>query len=448
VIKPLEGKGRDAVALATRRFNIWEGSVRSGKTVGSLLAWLLFVRQGPPGNLIMIGKTERTLKRNIIDELINWLGKGRCRYVAGSGELHICGRMIYLAGANDEKAQEKIRGMTLVGAYVDELSLIPESMMNMLTSRLSVTGARLYATTNPDSPGHWLLRDYLSRAALWIPGSGRPVARRIVEGDGSGPMDMARFSFTIDDNPHLDPVYVANIKREYVGLWYKRFILGQWVAAEGSVWPQWDPDRHVAARAKVPHIRRWISMGVDYGTTNPFAALLIGLGDDGRLWVTDEFRWDSRTRRQQLSDVEYSARLRQWMAQIREPGQDFDDPAAGVVPEVTVVDPSAGSMRVQLYRDGITTTAADNTVGDGLRMVGSLMAADQLRIADTCTALIDEIPGYVWCPKATARGEDTPIKLNDHSCDALRYGLYTTRGIWAGLVRAAAVSTDRRRMAA
>src|SRR5678815_3518148 len=180
-VRPLVGKASTAVGLATARVNVWEGSVRSGKTVSSLLAWLLFIRSGPPGNLIMIGKTERTLIRNVINPLIEWLGASRCRLVTGVGELWVCGRRIYICGANDERAQEKIRGLTLVGAYVDEASLLPESMWAMLMSRLSDPGARCYATTNPDNPSHWLKRDYLNRSRFWLQGDGSTVVRELDE---------------------------------------------------------------------------------------------------------------------------------------------------------------------------------------------------------------------------------------------------------------------------
>jgi len=125
VIEPLSGKAAQAVAAAERRLNIFEGSVRSGKTVASLLAFLLFVRNGPEGNLLICGKTERTLKRNIVDPLMSMLGPQRLHYQGGSGELALLGRRIYLAGANDERAQEKIRGLTLAGAYCDPTTCGP-----------------------------------------------------------------------------------------------------------------------------------------------------------------------------------------------------------------------------------------------------------------------------------------------------------------------------------
>lgn len=423
--KPLVGKGRDVLPLATRRLNVWEGSVRSSKTVGSLLAWIAFARGGPPGNLIMIGKTERTLKRNILDVIVNWIGPQRARIVSGTGELHLCGRRIYLAGANDEKAQEKIRGMSLVGAYVDEASLVPESMFTMLLSRLSEPGARLYATTNPDSPGHWLLRDYLSRPALHITGTSE-----VLRSDGDDVLDLARFSFRLDDNPYLDKQYVASLKREYVGLWYKRFIDGLWVVAEGAIFEAWDPDIHVVDT--VPPIERWYGVGIDYGTTNPFVALTLGLGEkDRRLYLVHEWRWDSRRERKQLTDVEYSQRLRSFLKEAPIPGSDL----VGVPAEWIVVDPSATSFRVQLQRDGINSRCADNEVRDGLRELASLIACDQLRVSASCKGWIEEAPGYVWDPDKSAKGIDEPVKLADHDMDAGRYITRTTRMLWRPQVR-------------
>jgi PBSX family phage terminase large subunit len=424
-LKPLLGKGRAVLPLADRRLNVWEGSVRSSKTVGSMLKWIEYVRAAPPGNLLMVGKTERTLRRNILDPVTEWLGPKRARLVSGSGEFWLCGRKIYLVGANDERAQDKIRGLSLLAAYVDEASLIPESFFTMLMSRLSEPGARLFATTNPEGPSHWLKRDYLDRAALWVTGDGQTLRF-----DSDDRLDLARFSFRLTDNPYLDPAYVRSLMREYVGLWHKRYIDGLWVVAEGAVYDMWDPERHVVDQ--VPVITRWISLGVDYGTKNPFAGVLLGAGVDGRLYVPGEYRHDSRLAMRQLTDVEYSAELRAWLNGFKHPGSD----AIGVRPEWTVVDPSAASFIQQLYRDDITPAQADNSVLDGIRTVASLLAADQLRVHASATALIDEFGGYSWDDKAAKKGEDRPIKTADHSLDALRYAAHTTEAIWRQVIRA------------
>src|SRR5690606_17299071 len=139
-------------------------------------------------------------------------------------------------------AVTKIQGLTLVGAMGDELSLTPESFFTMILSRLSVRGAKLFGTTNPDAPAHWLKRKFLARA---------------------GELDLATWHFTLEDNPALDPAYVAALKREYTGLWYKRYIQGLWVQAEGAIYDMFDPDRHVVSTLPTL-VQHWV--GVDYGT--------------------------------------------------------------------------------------------------------------------------------------------------------------------------------------
>ena len=212
----------------------------------------------------------------------------------------------------------------------------------------------------------------------------------------------------------------------YVGLWYRRFVLGKWVVAEGAVYDMWDPAVHVVANT--PLISDWLTASVDYGTTNPFHALMIGLGVDNRMYVTRELRYDSRAQRRQLTDAEYSGRLRQWFTKIPIPGTAI----AGVTPRY-VVDPSATSFRVQLHQDGLNSWPADNSVLDGIRVVSSLLAATprpKLLIHRSCKHLIDELSSYSWDEKAQRKGEDKPIKINDHGADALRYGVKTTQSIW------------------
>lgn len=424
-VEPLTGKQLESVRLATARLNIWEGSVRSSKTVSSLIAWLHFVRTGPAGNLLLVGKTERTLKRNIIDPLTEMLGVSRCRYVEGSGELWLLGRRIYTAGAHNEGSQEKIRGLTLAGLYGDEISTWPESFWTMALSRLSVEGARAYGTSNPDSPAHYLMRDWLSRSSLWLDHAGN-----VLRSDGDDNLDLARFSFRLADNPHLPPAYVAALSREFVGLWRKRFIDGLWIAAEGAIFDMWDPDLMVADI--IPPITNWIACGADYGTVNPFHAVVLGLGADNCLYIVSEWRYDSRQARRQLTDAEYSQRMRAWLEQVRVPASRSHDGVwmQGVRPHYIVVDPSAASFRAQLHQDGLSTVAANNEVLDGIRTVSSLMTAGKLKVSRDCPALLEELPSYAWDDKAAAVGEDKPVKIADHGIDATRYSIFTTRSIW------------------
>jgi phage terminase large subunit len=233
---------------------------------------------------------------------------------------------------------------------------------------------------------------------------------------------MGHWPFKLDDNPNLDPDVVAAIKQENVGVYYKRYVMGEWVQAEGAIYDNWNEKVHVVYR--MPRIMRWMSTGVDYGRVNPFVALLLGLGEDGRVYVTSELRWDSKKQRMQKDDQQYSRDYQQWLATY--PGY-----ADGVVPEWTLVDPTARSFLVQLYKDGVSGVRdAENEVGDGIRTVARALGQDRLRIHASCTGLIEEFPAYAWDEKAAERGIDQPLKQNDHSLDALRYGLMGTRHIW------------------
>jgi PBSX family phage terminase large subunit len=422
-IKPLTGKAQRSVKLATARYNIWEGAVRSGKTVGSTFRWMQYVRQGPGGNLAMIGKTERTLKRNVIDPMIDLLGSKRCRYMAGSGELYLFGRRIYTAGANDARAVEKIQGLTLAGAYGDEVAVWPEELWNMLGTRLSVPGAQFFGTCNPAGPVHWL-KVLLDRASLWLAHDGT-----VSTGQDSDPLDLHRFSFTLDDNLHLSPDFVASLKQQYMGLFFKRYIQGLWVPAEGAVWDMFDQDRHVVS--ELPAITRWISVGIDHGTRNPFHAVILGLGTDRKLHIVRDWRWDSARQRRQLSDAEYSREVRQWLATVPIPTTAL----RGVTPERTVVDPSAAGFRVQLHQDGLPSILADNAVLPGIRTLSTLYALNLLDIHESCTELIRETLGYSWDDKAAAKGLDEPLKVADHGPDAKRYAVHSTRSVWRGELR-------------
>lgn len=418
-VSPLTGKAREAYRLSTSRGNLWEGAVRSGKTIGSILRWLEFVRQGPPGPLMMIGKTERTLKENIIDPMIDMLGPRRCRHRAGSGEIDLLGRVVYTMGANNELATDKIKGKTLAGWYGDEITTWPRSFFSMALTRLSVDGAQWFGTTNPDSRNHWLKKDYLDRAQLWLRQDGT-----IVENNSADALNLHRFSFQIKDNPNLSQSFVDDLYRENAGLFFKRNILGEWVLAEGAIYDMFDEDRHVVT--VLPSIARWVALGIDYGTSNPFHAGLLALGTDGVLYVPGDWRYDGRRANRNKTDAEYSELLRGWLASFQHP----HSPVVGVQPEWTVVDPSAASFVAQLYRDGLTPTLADNSVLDGIRLVASLFARGLLRIHGSCTDLIDELTGYAWDPKASEKGLDEPMKVDDHGPDQLRYAARTTEAVW------------------
>lgn len=408
MIGPLNAAGQQRFVDADARLNIWDGSVRASKTVESLLRFVKFVREAPPGNLLLAGKTERTLKRNVIDPLIDMLGKKRIKYIQGMGQCIILGRRCYVAGASDARAEQKIRGLTLCGAYGDEITTWPESFFSMLMSRLSVPGARFYGTTNPDSPMHWLKVDYLDRI------------NELNKNSDFGGSHLKRFKLTIDDNPYLDPVYVSMIKQEYVGLWYRRYILGEWCVAEGAIYDMLDIDNVHVVR-ELPHlVRHWV--GADYGTSNPTVWFQLSQGEDGRLYAHHSYRWDSKHERKQKTDAELSRDFLSWQAaRVKENKLNH---------ERMFYDPSAASFGLQLFRDNVQRLSkADNEVADGIRQVSSLLASGVLVFHGPTMSKTDleEMVGYAWDDKAQLKGEDKPVKANDHFPDALRYAV---RGSW------------------
>ena len=199
-----------------KRLNFLVGSVRSGKTYVSLLKFAIFcVALSPKGSeFIMIAKTLTTLKRNCLNPLMELVGSNNFAFSISNKEAKLFGRKVYLEGANDEASEQKIRGMTLDGAYCDEITLYPQSFVQMLLSRLSKENAKLYATCNPDNPDHYIKTDYIDNDTL----------------------DRKVWNFLITDNTFLPKKYVDNLMQEYSGVFYQRFILGQWVRAEGLVY--------------------------------------------------------------------------------------------------------------------------------------------------------------------------------------------------------------------
>lgn len=407
---PLSRKQIRAIAGSTARVNILTGSIRSGKTIASLFAWLMFVADAPlGGQLVVIGRTRDSVARNVFAPLMDASLFGplaaQVHYTTGAPSATILGRTVYVLGASDAKAEKVLRGLTVAGAYVDEVTVIAEDLFIGLLGRMSVTGARLFCTTNPDNPAHWLKRRFLDRL-------------------GELP-DWAHWHFVLADNPSLTAEYIASITREYTGLWYRRYILGEWCAAEGAVYDGWDPDRHVVAWDKLPAMTRMLGVGVDYGTTNPSTGLLLGLGVDHRLYLVDEWRVDPATSHARLDDGQLSTSFRAWL------GRQHLPYLSAMQPEWIAVDPAAASFRVQLHHDGVHGLVnADNDVLYGIRTVAMLLGRGRLLVSDRCQGLIGEIPGYSWDPAATLKGEDKPIKVADHGADACRYICATTESLW------------------
>lgn len=422
-IRPLSRKQRRFIARSTHRVNLMEGSIRSSKTYAQFLRWGTFVTGDVPnkGALVIVGKTMQSIYRNLFEPLDNDPGLGAFRpmiqYRQGAPTATMFGRTCHVIGAADAKAEAKIRGFTVAGAMVDEVTTIPEDAFKQLLGRMSPEGAKLFGTTNPDAPKHWLKRDYLDRR--------HELADWYIE------------HFTMDDNPSLTREYRDFIEQQYAGVFYRRFIRGEWVAAEGAIYDMFDSDVHVIHPADVPEIERVLCVGLDYGTTHSTRAYMIGLGRDPlthewTLYVLAEFAPEKATVGQ------HAAMFREWLRQQRVG-------AAYPAPEWIAIDPAAAVFRQQMFDDGVpegsTLMRAHNSVLSGIQTVQSLLATGHLKIIGaTNPHLVDMIAGYRWDSAAAARGDTKPIKENDDEVDALRYAIYSVRRFWRDLIPLAAAS--------
>lgn len=418
-----------SIRESTVQVCVWEGAVRSSKTIAQILRFLIAVPLARQGRIVIMGRTRESIYRNIFEPMMDPELFGNVarhvKYTLGAPTAKVLGKVVHVIGANDKQAADKIRGMTVALCLVDEITVIPEGAFKMMLSRLTAPNAQLFGSTNPDSPGHWLKRDYLDRLDD-LP-------------------NWRSWHFILDDNIALSDEVKANLRANYTGLWYRRFILGEWIAAEGAIYDMFDPAPgagFVIPWEQLPEMRELIAVGMDYGTTNPTSAMLLGISAEidylgrpkPRLFFIDEWRYDSKVAQQKLTDAQLSRDVIAWLNENHLPAST----RARLVPRFTILDPSAASLRIQMQQDGVTTTQADNQVLYGIRTVASLLAEKKLLISDRCKGFIQEAPGYSWDPEATLKGEEKPIKVADHSLDAARYALITTENIWRQHIKLAA----------
>jgi PBSX family phage terminase large subunit len=391
-----------------RRINILEGAVRSSKTWAMMPKLLWLSRYPVAGRRVIVGVTKNTVYNNVLDDLFSIVGPGAYQYSKSSGALTLFGTKWQVIGARDEGSEKYLRGLTIGVAYCDELTLIPRSSYQMIMSRMSPTGARFYATTNPDTPFHWLKTEVIDSAKL------REAKEIFVE------------HFDLDDNPHLDQAFKDSLKRQFAGIFYKRFIEGLWVLAEGSIYRDvladdvfyTDCERPIGLKSQHGHREHWI--GVDYGTINP--CVFVDVYDDGTtLWADREYYWDSRAENKQKTDAEYADDMLRFVG--------GGDPR--LWPGV-IIDPSAASLQVELRNRGFWVIDADNSVDAGIRRVSAVLNRKKLRInKQGCPNGVKEMQTYAWADKrAETTGKEEPIKSHDHYPDALRYVVQTRIGDW------------------
>jgi PBSX family phage terminase large subunit len=402
--------GRRAERFAVRplekdcTINILEGAVRSGKTWALHSKVVYACAYDVGGRKIFTGVSKQSVYNNVLKDLFALIGEGNYNYSPSSGRLKLFGTDWLVIGAKDKRSEIYLRGLTVGIAICDELSLMTEDFFDMLLTRLSPRGARLYGTTNPDSPYHWVKTQYLDNAEL--------RAKGILWSE----------HYTMADNPNLTPEFIAAQSQMHTGFFHQRFIEGRWVLAEGAIYKDsWSDDllydqkdQPVGLKGRGGYEQRFIA--VDYGTTNPM--VFLDIYDDGKIyWVTREYYWDSAATARQKTDAEYADDLVQFIGPDRN--------------AMVIIDPSAASFKAEMSKRGIWYKEADDEVNEGIRLTSMVLNQRLIRFCrETTQRTVQEMQSYAWDAKAVQHGEEKPLKSHDHGPDALRYFVKSEVPYW------------------
>lgn len=381
--------------VADKEGIIADGAIRSGKTVSMALSFVIWAMNSfAEENFAMCGKTIGSFRRNVLAVLKLMLAaRGyQSKYHRSDNLLEVSRNgntnYFYIFGGKDERSQDLIQGITLAGVFFDEVALMPESFVNQATGRCSVDGSKYWFNCNPEGPYHWFKVNWIDKA---------------IE------KDLLYLHFTMDDNLSLSEKIKARYRSMYSGVFYKRYILGLWCVAEGVIYDMFEKARHEIAPISTPATEKYF-VSCDYGTQNATVFLL--WRKDGEKWVCcREYYYSGRNESRQKTDKEFADDLTVWID--------------GVKPEKIIVDPSAASFIAELRKRGYVIKKARNDVLDGIRFVASLLNQELIAVSQDCPETIKEFASYVWDEKAADRGEDKPVKANDHCMDALRYFCYT-----------------------
>lgn len=383
---------------------ICDGAVRSGKTICMADGFLLWSMARFNGQVFGIcGKTIASLRRNIVMHLPDWLSGTGLRIEDKRSENKLVvtygdrSNTYFLFGGQDESSYMLIQGITLAGVLLDEVALMPRTFVEQACARCSVAGSKMWFNCNPAGPEHWFYKEWVLKCKE---------------------KNALHLHFTMEDNLALDPAIKRRYETMYTGVFYRRYILGEWCMAEGLIY-QFDKDAH-----SVTDIPDELNQGYgewyiscDYGTLNPFSAGLWWVYQSKAIRV-EEYYYSGRSSSVQMTDEEYY--------------QELEKLAGDRHIRAVIVDPSAASFITTIRRHGrFSVRKAKNDVLPGIRMVATMLKAGVIKIGADCKDAIREFGLYRWEEKGEV---DKPIKENDHAMDDIRYFCATVmRRIWRGI---------------
>jgi PBSX family phage terminase large subunit len=386
----LTEKQREYLAECNHRWNIKIGATGSGKSwldYAVVIPKRLLAMKGQ-GAALMLGNTQGTLNRNILEPMRDIWGRELVgTIVSGENCARIFGQKVYCLGADKANSVAKIQGMTVEYAYGDEMTTWAEPVFQMLKSRLRCEHSHFDGTANPDSAHHYI--------------------KKFIDSD----VDVFCQTSTIDDNPFLPAEFVEQIKKEYAGtVYYKRFILGQWAAAEGSCYPLFaaNPERYIAYIA--PPIV-YANIGVDFGGgTSGHAFQCVGFTFRmSEMVVLEEYfnqsALDPQTLEREFVDFVQRCKAKYTISEV------YCDSA-----EQTLIN----GLRNAASRTGLRVNVANamkKPINERIRAECKLMGADRFKVMSHCRYTIDAFSSAVYDSKRIT--EDVRLDNGTSNIDTL-----------------------------
>lgn len=385
---------------------IADGAIRAGKTLAMSLSYVLWAMSRFDGNnFAMCGKTIGSFRRNVLFWLKLML-KARGYTVADkrADNLVIISRgdtenYFYIFGGKDERSQDLIQGITLAGVFFDEVVLMPQSFVNQAVARCSVEGSKFWFNCNPENPQHWFKREWIDKHAE---------------------KGVLYLHFTMEDNLSLSEEIRQRYRSMYSGVFFKRYILGLWVAAEGVIYSQYcDEPQKFAADTAESAKNGIINIGLDFGGNGSKHALVCSA-------ITDGFRNVYTLRSERKDPVGVTPQqLYEWVYSFCEDIQNRYGAITALYADSAEQTLIAG-LRVALDPLGIPVrNSLKRPINDRIRATTLLMGAGRFFIMPAeCASLHDALLGALWDDKAVGTDKRLDNGTSDiDTLDAFEYSI-------------------------
>lgn len=385
--------------------NVWEGAVRSGKTVYALVAFCLYVTRSTETVFLLSGRTLPTIEKNAIlgDYGILALIPG-ARYGKVGNSTAITFRangkdkVIFVSGAADIKAYMSLRGNTYAGWFADEINMHDQRFVEEAFNRTVKSADRKHFwSLNPDNPNAWIYTEYLDRYDTMS-----KEERKAIGG-------YHWWHYTPTDNPSLTPQMIQAMELQYPkdSYLYQRYILGLRVMAEGLIYPQVTESFFRPEEDMIGTDIRYCA--IDFGATHATCMLFGGMYKGNRNdWRIVAEYYDENSDK---TTYDHYCAFMDICQQL------------GISPnKITIaIDPAAKVLRQEFLKHGLTVIKAKNEVLPGIEYTRNVLYKGVLILSRAVIRMLKQFSSYSWDEKASERGDEKPIKQNDDEMDALRY---------------------------